>query len=108
MRSGSTSRPRYVLQVGHMRCASFGWLQVGQTCTRGAAIPCCARRLSRLDLDVFRFGTAIAAAQYSGTGAQRLRGVQSAEPVRSCKESARFLRSPKGFTAWGALARHNS
>jgi len=67
MRSGSTSRPRYVLQVGHTRCVSFGCPQVGHTCTRGAEIPCCARRLSRLDLDVFRFGTAIAAAQYSDT-----------------------------------------
>jgi hypothetical protein len=64
-RSGSISRPLYVLQFGHTRCASFGCLQVGQTCTRGAEIACCARRLSRLALDVFRFGTAMAAAQYT-------------------------------------------
>jgi hypothetical protein len=49
-----------------MRCASFGCLQFGQTCTRGAEIPCCARRLSRRDFDVLRFGTAMAAAQYIG------------------------------------------
>jgi hypothetical protein len=59
MRSGSTSRPLYVLQFGHMRCASFGCLQFGQTCTRGAEIACVARRLSRLDLEVFRLGTAM-------------------------------------------------
>jgi hypothetical protein len=34
-------------------------LQVGQTWTCGIVIACCARRLSRLDLDVFRFGTAM-------------------------------------------------
>ena len=33
--------------------------------TRGASMPCWARRLSRRALDVFLFGTAIAAAQYS-------------------------------------------
>jgi hypothetical protein len=59
MRIGSTSRPLYVLQFGQTRCGRFGCLQVGQTCTRGTVIPCCARRLSRLDLDVFRFGTAM-------------------------------------------------
>ena len=58
-RSGSTSRPLYVLQFGHTRCGLFGCLQVGQTCTRGTEIPCCARRLSRLDRDVFLFGTAM-------------------------------------------------
>ena len=58
-RSGSTSRPLYVLQFGQTRCGRFGCLQVGQTWTRGMEIPCWARRLSRLDLDVFRFGTAM-------------------------------------------------
>jgi len=40
-----------------MRCGRFGWRQVGQTWTRGTEIPWFARRLSRLDLDVFRLGT---------------------------------------------------
>jgi hypothetical protein len=53
------SRPRYVLQFGHIRCVSFGCLQFGQICSRGAEIACCARRLSRLALEVFRFGTAM-------------------------------------------------
>ena len=35
-RSGSTSRPRYVLQVGHTRCGRFGWWQTGHSLTRGA------------------------------------------------------------------------
>ena len=60
--SGSTSRPLYVLQFGQTRCGRFGWPQVGQTLTRGASMPCWARRLSRRDLEVFFFGTAMAAA----------------------------------------------
>ena len=59
MLSGSTSRPLYVLQLGQTRWVRFGCLHVGQSWTRGTEIPCCARRLSRLDLDVFRFGTAM-------------------------------------------------
>jgi hypothetical protein len=59
MRIGSTSRPLYVLQFGQTRWGSFGCLQVGHTWTRGIESPCCARRLSRLALDVFRFGTAM-------------------------------------------------
>ena len=59
MRTGSTSRPRYVLHVGHMRCDSFGLPQTGQTESLGASILCWARRLSRRDFDVFRFGTAM-------------------------------------------------
>jgi hypothetical protein len=59
VRSGSTSRPRYVLQVGQTRCERVGEPHVGQTLTRGASIACCARRLSRRALLVFRFGTAI-------------------------------------------------
>lgn len=86
MRSGSTSRPLYVLQFGHTRCASFGCLQFGQTCTRGAVIPCCARRLSRLDLDVFRFGTAIAAAEYTHTRPEARLYLGSVWP---CKKSER-------------------
>ena len=95
MRSGSTSRPLYVLQFGQTRCASFGCLQFGQTCTRGTAIPCVARRLSRLDLDVFRFGTAIAAAEYTHTSGRLDRYSESVWP---CKESERN-RSPRSFDA---------
>jgi hypothetical protein len=58
-RSGSTSRPLYVPQVGQTRCGRFGWPHVGQTLTFGALIACVARRLSRRDLEVFRFGTAM-------------------------------------------------
>lgn len=59
MRSGSTSRPLYVLQFGHTRCASLGCRQFGQTWTRGAEMACVARRLSRLAFDVFFLGTAM-------------------------------------------------
>jgi hypothetical protein len=47
------------LQFGHIRCVSFGCLQFGQICSLGAEIACCARRLSRLAFEVFRFGTAM-------------------------------------------------
>ena len=59
VRSGSTSRPRYVPQVGHTRCGRLGWWHCGHSFTRGASMRCVARRLSRRDLEVFRFGTAI-------------------------------------------------
>ena len=59
IRSGSTSRPLYVPQVGQTRCGRFGWPHVGQTLTFGALIACVARRLSRRDFEVFRFGTAM-------------------------------------------------
>jgi len=59
MRSGSTSRPLYVPQVGQTRCARFGCPHCGQVLTRGALIAWVARRLSRRDLEVFRFGTAM-------------------------------------------------
>ncbi len=52
-------------QVGHTRCGRFGWPHVGQTLTFGALIACVARRLSRRDLEVFRFGTAMGAGHYS-------------------------------------------
>ena len=58
-RSGSTSRPRYVLQFGQTWCARFGCRQFGQTWTRGASRACCARRLSRLARDVLLLGTAM-------------------------------------------------
>src|SRR5581483_12187004 len=57
--SGSTSRPLYVLQFGQTRWGRFGCPQVGQMLTRGDSMPCCARRLSRRDFDVFFFGTAM-------------------------------------------------
>jgi hypothetical protein len=59
IRSGSTSRPLYVPQVAQTWCGRFGCPHVGQTLTRGAPIACVARRLSRRDFDVFRFGTAM-------------------------------------------------
>ena len=65
MISGSTSRPLYVLQFGQTRWGRLGWPQFGQTLTRGASIPCWARRLSRRDFEVFCFGTAIGPRQYS-------------------------------------------
>ena len=58
-RSGLTSRPRYVLHVGQTRWDCFGEPHCSHVETRGAAMPCCARRLSRRDLEVFRFGTAM-------------------------------------------------
>ena len=39
-RSGSTSRPLYVPQVGQTRCGRFGELHCGQMFTRGASIAC--------------------------------------------------------------------
>ena len=59
MRSGETSRPRYVLHVGQTRWDCFGAPQLSHVETRGAATPCWARRLSRRALEVFRFGTAM-------------------------------------------------
>jgi hypothetical protein len=47
------------LHVGHIWCGLVGWWQFGQRLKRGAEMPCWARRLSRRDFDVFRFGTAI-------------------------------------------------
>ena len=62
VRSGSISRPPYVLHVGHMRCGRFGEPHCGHRFSRGASIRCVARRLSRRDLEVFFFGTAIGGA----------------------------------------------
>jgi hypothetical protein len=47
--------------------------------TRGAAMPCWARRLSRRDLEVFRFGTAM-----SGRAVYLLAKQDSAE-AESCR-----------------------
>ena len=71
--SGSTSRPLYVPQVGQTRCGRFGELHCGQRFTRGASIECVARRLSRRDLDVFFFGTAMRAADTVADVARALR-----------------------------------
>ena len=59
VRRGLISRPRYVLQLGHMWCGCFGDPQVAHTFGRGASMLCWARRLSRRAFDVFRFGTAM-------------------------------------------------
>jgi GNAT superfamily N-acetyltransferase len=55
----------YVPQVPQTRCGRFGCPHCGQTFTTAALIACVARRLSRRDFEVFRFGTAISAAHYS-------------------------------------------
>ena len=62
MRSGSTSRPLYVPQVGQTWCGRFGEPHCGHVLTRGASILCCARRWSRRAFDVFLFGTAMSGA----------------------------------------------
>jgi hypothetical protein len=59
VRSGSISRPLYVLQFGHIRWGRLGCPHWGQRFSRGAASLCVARRLSRRDLLVFFFGTAM-------------------------------------------------
>jgi len=64
-RSGEISRPRYVLHVGQTWCARLGDPHCSQVETRGAEMACCARRLSRRDLEVFRFGTAMSGRQCS-------------------------------------------
>src|SRR3954471_17280702 len=75
-RSGSTSRPLYVPQVGQTRCGRFGEPHWGQLLTRGASIACVARRLSRRDLEVFLFGTAM-------SGGQSSRSYDAPEPLGS-------------------------
>ena len=113
MRSGSTSRPLYVLQFGQTRCGRFGCLQFGQTCRRGTEIPCCARRLSRLDLDVFRFGNGherlrSIATSRSASGGDELPGRRDPleeapvvrdddeRPVEIRRARARAARPPRG------------
>jgi GNAT superfamily N-acetyltransferase len=51
------------------RCGRFGCPQFGQVFTRTASIECVARRLSRRDFDVFRFGTAMTGGHYSHNAA---------------------------------------
>ena len=71
VRSGSTSRPRYVWHVGQTRCGRFGRPHWGQMFRRGASILCCARRLSRRALEVFFLGTAMGRRSLAGTVAYR-------------------------------------
>ncbi len=52
-------------QVRQTRCGRFGCPQLGQTLTFGALMACVARRLSRRDFEVFRFGTAMTGGHYS-------------------------------------------
>jgi hypothetical protein len=74
-RSGSTSRPLYMPQVPQTRCGRFGCPHWGQTFTFGALIAWVARRLSRRDFEVFRFGTAMTGGHYSeGARKPRNRG----------------------------------
>jgi len=77
-----------VPQVGQTRCGRFGWPHVGQTLTFGALIACVARRLSRRDFEVFRFGTAIAAGHYS------LRRVETNDILRLFDEQMRRRAAP--------------
>ena len=83
MRSGSTSRPRYVPQVGQSRCGRFGSPQVGQTFGRRASIECCARRLSRRDLLDFCFVTAMSGPDYSRRAISPV-GATASRKRRSC------------------------
>src|SRR5581483_5237495 len=60
----------------------FGDLHCGQTFTRGVSIACVARRLSRRDLDVFLFGTAMSGRHCSRRRLQLLaKGLQDS-PAR--------------------------
>jgi len=47
-----------------MWCGRVGAPQFGHVFTFGAASACVARRLSRRDFDVFRFGTAMSDRQW--------------------------------------------
>jgi GNAT superfamily N-acetyltransferase len=89
-----------VPQVGQTRCGRFGWPHVGQTLTFGALIACVARRLSRRDLEVFRFGTAMPAAHYS------LRPVEPTEILARFDEQMRRLAAPDHLfvgKSWSAV-----
>ena len=90
-------------QVGQTRCGRFGWPHVGQTLTFGALIACVARRLSRRDLEVFRFGTAMPAAHYS------LPPVDASEILALFDEQMRRPNRPDGCMyvgdGWSAVLR---
>jgi GNAT superfamily N-acetyltransferase len=89
-----------VPQVGQTRCGRFGWPHVGQTLTFGALIACVARRLSRRDLEVFRFGTAMPAAHYS------LRPVEPTEILARFDEQMRRRAAPDHLfvgKSWSAV-----
>jgi GNAT superfamily N-acetyltransferase len=92
-----------VPQVGQTRCGRFGWPQLSHTLTFGALIACVARRLSRRDLEVFRFGTAIAAGHYS------LRTVEATEILAVFDEQIRRVNQPDGClyvgNDWSAVIR---
>jgi hypothetical protein len=61
--------------VPQTRCGRFGCPHWGQTFTFGALIAWVARRLSRRDFEVFRFGTAMTGGHYSeGARKPRNRG----------------------------------
>jgi quercetin dioxygenase-like cupin family protein len=68
-------------------------------------MPCCARRLSRRALEVFRFGTAIAAAQYSGAVVSSRMGytVVNVEDIEGAGPggAVRFVRRELGLEAFG-------
>ena len=87
-------------QVGQTRCGRFGWPQLSHTLTFGALIACVARRLSRRDLEVFRFGTAIAAGHYS------LRAVDTTDILARFDDQIRRRAAPDGLSigkSWSAV-----
>jgi GNAT superfamily N-acetyltransferase len=89
-----------VPQVGQTRCGRFGWPQLSHTLTFGALIACVARRLSRRDLEVFRFGTAIAAGHYS------LRAVDTTGILARFDDQIRRRAAPDGISigkSWSAV-----
>ncbi len=88
-RSGETSRPRYVLQVGQTRCDCFGDPHCSHVDTRGAEMACCARRLSRRDLEVFRFGTAMSGRQCSGLALATPENGSENAPVAAARSARR-------------------
>ena len=67
-------------QVGQTRCGRFGCPHCGQMLTFGALIACVARRLSRRDFEVFRFGTAMTGGHYSWESAGFADGLTSMKP----------------------------
>jgi GNAT superfamily N-acetyltransferase len=90
----------YVPQVGQTRCGRFGWPQLSHTLTFGALIACVARRLSRRDLEVFRFGTAIAAGHYS------LRAVDTTDILARFDDQIRRRAAPDCLSigkSWSAV-----
>src|SRR3954471_24129052 len=102
------SRPRYVCHRGQTRCGRFGLPHCGQTFSRGASMPCWARRLSRRALEVFFLGTAMGVGslavvalgsheQKAAVGhdcrAGRIRGTVGAEPHDEARDLAGVTRA---------------